>query len=479
MEQIFMLVFMVILIGIVIYFGIKENKETTKENNKIEEDPDRFSKKIRAIKEEYGEFNYIEQPVMKIGEWENEVRKNISSIVDTKTKYSSNKELRILVGDYNRASVSNTTSVLESVGLNVTIANSGIEIIERIKNNEKYDLIISNNIYDSGHCDGPETLMRLREIDNFNIPVIVLTVSKGKRDMFVNGYGFNEYMEKLLTQDKVMETLPKLFKDLEFTKIESNKSPTAFLLGGQPGSGKTSLRSAILEETQGNVIVIDNDTFKQQHPNFDELAKLYEKDVVKHVTPYSNRMTEAIISRLSDQGYNLVIEGTGRTTDVPIQTATMLQAKGYETKMYVMAVPKINSYLGTIERYETMYADDPMTARATPKQAHDIVVKNLPTNLETLHKTGLFSDIRLYNREGVKLYSSLETPSISPKETLERELNRKVSGKEIQPTLERIEQKMVQNQHQETPEFKAIQQKLESLQPPTPPIPKTPKLPGL
>ncbi|HHA5605501.1 TPA: toxin zeta, partial [Enterococcus faecium] len=50
---------------------------------------------------------------------------------------------------------------------------------------------------------------------------------------------------------------------------------------------------------------------------------------------------------------------------------------------------------------------------------------------------------------------------------------------EIQPTLERIEQKMVLNKHQETPEFKAIQQKLESLQPPTPPIPKTPKLPGI
>ena len=58
-------------------------------------------------------------------------------------------------------------------------------------------------------------------------------------------------------------------------------------------------------------------------------------------------MTEALISRLSDQGYNLVIEGTGRTTDVPIQTATMLQSKGYETKMYVTAVPKIESYLGT------------------------------------------------------------------------------------------------------------------------------------
>ena len=39
------------------------------------------------------------------------------------------------------------------------------------------------------------------------------------------------------------------------------ESPTAFLLGGQPGSGKTSLRSAILEETQGNVIVIDKEAF--------------------------------------------------------------------------------------------------------------------------------------------------------------------------------------------------------------------------
>lgn len=74
-----------------------------------------------------------------------------------------------------------------------------------------------------------------------------------------------------------------------------------------------------------------------------------------------------------------------------------------ETKMYVMAVPKIESYLGTIERYETMFSDEPLTARATPKQAHDIVVKNLPINLDKLHKTGLFSDIRLYNREGVKL----------------------------------------------------------------------------
>ena len=45
------------------------------------------------------------------------------------------------------------------------------------------------------------------------------------------------------------------------------ESPTAFLLGGQPGSGKTSLRSAILEETQGNVIVIDKERKREKIHN--------------------------------------------------------------------------------------------------------------------------------------------------------------------------------------------------------------------
>ena len=93
-------------------------------------------------------------------------------------------------------------------------------------------------------------------------------------------------------------------------------------------------------------------------------------------------MTEALISRLSDQGYNLVIEGTGRTTDVPIQTATMLQSKGYETKMYVTAVPKIESYLGTIERqngnsfFDKFYKVQNFFPYAIP-----IVLDNEPTRM--------------------------------------------------------------------------------------------------
>ena len=39
-------------------------------------------------------------------------------------------------------------------------------------------------------------------------------------------------------------------------------SPRAYLLGGQAGSGKTTLHSLLRKRHDGNIIVIDNDTFK-------------------------------------------------------------------------------------------------------------------------------------------------------------------------------------------------------------------------
>ena len=68
------------------------------------------------------------------------------------------------------------------------------------------------------------TLYHLKEIEGFNIPVIVLTVSENERDTFVGYYGFDEYITKLLTQEKVKETFPKIINDLKFIKIEKQKS---------------------------------------------------------------------------------------------------------------------------------------------------------------------------------------------------------------------------------------------------------------
>ena len=155
----------------------------------------------------------------KIGDWEKEVRKNMKSIVKINQKYKTNKEIKVLIGDYDKMSVSNSVSVLESMGLNVTIAKSAIEIMERLNNGETYDLIITNNIYDRGNCDGPQLLYELRNC-NVKIPVVVLTVSHNQRAEFLSE-GFNEYMTKLLDQEKVKDALPRVIEDLKFIKQRS------------------------------------------------------------------------------------------------------------------------------------------------------------------------------------------------------------------------------------------------------------------
>ena len=103
---------------------------------------------------------------------------------------------------------------------------------------------------------------------------------------------------------------------IEIEQLTKNKqaqeSPKAYLLGGQPGAGKSGLHQLIKAEDP-NAITIDNDTFKWLHPKYKQLEQKYGKDVVKYVTPFSNQMTESLIDYLSDKKFDLIIEGTLRT----------------------------------------------------------------------------------------------------------------------------------------------------------------------
>lgn len=212
--------------------------------------------------------------------------------------------------------------------------------------------------------------------------------------------------------------------------VVSTSNPKAFLLGGQAGAGKTTLHRYISEELNGNVIVIDNDSFKQSHPNLDQLIQKYGKNYIEKVTPFSNELTEYLINRLSDLNYNLIIEGTLRTTETPIKTAELLKQKKYEVNLYVMAVSKELSSLAIDKRYEEGYSKNPNTARHTPKDIHDTIVNNLPDNIETLYEKQIFKDIKLINRQGEELYQMNENPLKSPRNALKNELDRKLAKEE-------------------------------------------------
>jgi UDP-N-acetylglucosamine kinase len=207
----------------------------------------------------------------------------------------------------------------------------------------------------------------------------------------------------------------------ENASVTRHDKPIAYLLGGQSGVGKSVIVRILKDSLRNDAAFIDGDSFRELHPNFTEISRVYGKDGVFHTAGFSGRMVERLIAELSDEKYNLIIEGTLRTSDTPHGTARLLIEKGYDAELAVMAVKPELSYISTILRYGCMLSLG-ATGRATPKEHHDRTVSALCGNLDTLYGSRLFANIRLFDRGGAVLYDMRKTPGTSPKAAAERVL---------------------------------------------------------
>lgn len=197
--------------------------------------------------------------------------------------------------------------------------------------------------------------------------------------------------------------LKKHIEDATAGHLPTPGIPHAFLLGGQSGAGKTTLQKKIPEKTFMDFAVINGDEYRKSHPNFAELNAKYGAEAVSHTAAWSGAMTEALIDELSQRKYNLIIEGTLRTSEVPLKTATLLKSRGYDVSLALMAVKPEISLVSCQIRYEMMRIVG-TTPRVTDPAYHDRIVNDIVHNLTVLEQDDLFSDVYLYNRAGVCLF---------------------------------------------------------------------------
>ena len=119
-------------------------------------------------------------------------------------------------------------------------------------------------------------------------------------------------------------------------------------------------------------------------------------------------MIESLVEKLSDLGYHFLIEVTLRTFDVPKKTAELLQGKGYEVQVALIATKPELSYLSTLIRYEELYAINPNQARVTPKEPYDFIVNHLVDNTRQMEELAIFERIQIYQRDRSCIYDSGE-----------------------------------------------------------------------
>ena len=156
-------------------------------------------------------------------------------------------------------------------------------------------------------------------------------------------------MEKNYTDKElelVFEKILKMYK----SSYSPKEKPKVFLLGGQPGAGKTGLENMI--NAKDEYISISGDDFREYHPKFKEINLEHGREASKYTQQWCGAITEKLIEALGKEKYNLIIEGTLRTAELPIKEATRFKKLGYEVGLNVVAVKGEKSRLGTIQRYE-------------------------------------------------------------------------------------------------------------------------------
>ena len=180
--------------------------------------------------------------------------------------------------------------------------------------------------------------------------------------------------------------------------------PQAVLLGGQSGAGKSTLHGIFKDKLGGNVVVINGDEYRSLHPRFAQIQERYGIDAPAYTAAWAGKMVESLIDALSSEGYNLVIEGTLRTAEVPLGTARLLRERGYAVSLALMAVKPEISLVSCQIRYEQMRIAG-TTPRAVDPGHHAKIVDEIVDNLATLEGSNLFDSVSLYNRAATCLFS--------------------------------------------------------------------------
>jgi len=80
---------------------------------------------------------------------------------------------KVLLVDDNEASTKMITKLSNNFNIQIECVNTGKECLDKIRNKEKYDLILMDE--EMPKLSGYDTIKKLKEIHNFNIPVVLLT----------------------------------------------------------------------------------------------------------------------------------------------------------------------------------------------------------------------------------------------------------------------------------------------------------------
>lgn len=214
-----------------------------------------------------------------------------------------------------------------------------------------------------------------------------------------------------LTQNEKLEVASKIYADLTHGKKQST-NPTAIIVAGQPGAGKTNLANLTENQFPG-AIILDIDNFRQYHPQFQNIKTNHPEHFASLTNKFISEMSAIVSDWLMNSGFDLILHKTFKTEDVIYDTIEPLKMNGYNVVIRSLAVNNLESKISAMERSQferEVYG----LCRFINFDLHDSAYNGLPNIVENLESYVLVDASQVYVRghilrDPILIYSNVLT----------------------------------------------------------------------
>ena len=198
--------------------------------------------------------------------------------------------------------------------------------------------------------------------------------------------------------------------------------PTAFFTAGLPGAGKSKVLDA-WEKQYKDIIVVDVDNLRKEHPNTKEILKHFGEKASEVTHVDAVRWAAQVKIEAIQNKANYILDSSmrkPRSAEIEIDQAS---SNGYDAKVTMVAVNEYESLQGVFNRYAFQYANNSKDARFVDPSFVKESSLSILESAATIEKMDI-KEFKIVNRDMEVLFDSTSpVKNKSAKETLKEHID--------------------------------------------------------
>jgi hypothetical protein len=244
-------------------------------------------------------------------------------------------------------------------------------------------------------------------------------------------------MNLKLPESRVIEIFDRV-KNLICGDFSPDKNPVIAILGGQSASGKGNM-SILFEKRfpEKQFFTINGDLYRLYHPNYYYLIENEIRNYSEITQNFSNIFTRKLLDIAVKNKFNVIVEGTMRNADVPMNTAKIFRQNGFKVYACVVAAHPALTELGIYRRYNEQVIKIGV-GRLADVNVHNEAVTGLLNSMNQLYQSKSVDYIHIYSylakKEVAKLFleeNGSWNTNLSPSGYIEQERNLQQADKKL------------------------------------------------